>query len=110
MQFSYNILTISMYVAVCAKEQNSKSDVWLCHSVAASGHEQQEVVLKLVETRERMREEARVLRQLRGVANVAQLLDVIEHYPLNGASRAGLVMEYYPSGNAPSSPLSSLFL
>jgi serine/threonine protein kinase len=97
-------------VAVREREQNSKSDVWLCHSAAASGHEQREVVLKLVETRERMREEARVLRQLRGVPNVAQLLDVIEHYPLNGASRAGLVMEYYPSGNAPSSPLSSLFL
>lgn len=101
-----------MYVAVREREQNSKSDVWLCRSsAAASGHEQREVVLKLVETRERMREEARVLRQLRGVPNVAQLLDVIEHYPLNGASRAGLVMEYYPSsGNAPSSPLSSLFL
>jgi hypothetical protein len=33
---------------------------------------------------------------------VAQLLEVIEHYPINGSFHPGLVMEYYPSGNAPS--------
>jgi hypothetical protein len=73
--------------------------VWLCQS-AVNGREQQ-VVLKLVDTRERAMEEARILKQLRGVPSVAQLLDVIHHSPPNGPSRLGLVMEYYPSsGNS----------
>lgn len=73
--------------------QNSTAKVWLCHRSTTDGHE--EVVVKLVESRQHASEEARVLGQLRRVPHVAQLLEVIDCSLPDSTVCSGLVMPYY---------------
>jgi hypothetical protein len=73
--------------------QNSTTKVWLCHRSTTDGHE--EVVVKLVESRQHASEEARVLGQLRRVPHVAQLLAVIDCSLPDSTVCSGLVMPYY---------------
>jgi hypothetical protein len=78
------------------RTQNSKTTIWLCHRALAStkgGHE--EVVVKLIKSREQANEEARILAQLRHVPHVAQLLEVIDWSLPDRTVRSGLLMPYY---------------
>jgi len=88
-------LSLSLTSLARVRVQNSKSDIWLCHRGGTSGgHE--EVVVKLVGSREHASEEARVLRQLRHVPHVAQLLEVVDCGLPDSTFCSGLVMPYYP--------------
>jgi hypothetical protein len=76
--------------------QNSKTNIWLCHrAVTSTKGEHEEVVVKLVESREHANEEASILAQLRHVPHVAQLLEVVDCSLPDSTVCSGLVMPYY---------------
>jgi hypothetical protein len=71
-------------------EQNSTTQVWLC------SFQQQEVVVKALNTHQMAQCEADVLTELNRLPNVARLLDIVEfQLPSDATPYSGLMFPYY---------------
>jgi hypothetical protein len=69
------------------------------------------VVVKLpLNSPGKFNDEERILRQLRHVPNVAQLLDVVDFTPDDRPPRHGLVLPYYDAGGTRDLPTQFLFV